>query len=92
VHRAKLKLPVTHAEAIAAYVREAATDRVRASKPVDARVDADDAAILGEAMAGAADAFVTGDAAVRRLGKLGGMKILSPREFWALLHSGTGTR
>jgi uncharacterized protein len=90
--RTKLKLPVAQTEAITAYVRQAAANRVRASKPADARVDADDAAILGEAVAGGAEVFVTGDAAVQRLGKLGGMRILSPREFWALLHSGTGTR
>lgn len=86
--RAKLKLPVTRCEEILVYLREAASTCVRSSSPAPARVDADDAAVLGEALAGAADVFVTGDGAVQRLSALDRMRILSPREFWNLLHSG----
>jgi predicted nucleic acid-binding protein len=54
----------------------------------DVPVDPDDALVLGEARAGAADVFVTGDAAVLAIPAIGGMKILSPRRFWDQLHSG----
>lgn len=87
--RGKLKLPVSRCEEIAGYVRDAAKTCVRTSSPISARVDADDAAVLGEALAGQTAVFVTGDAKVQRLGDLETMKILSPREFWALLHSGS---
>jgi putative PIN family toxin of toxin-antitoxin system len=83
--RAKLKLPVTRCEEILGYLRETASTRVRSSSPVSARVDADDAAVLGEALGGHAEVFVTGDAAVLRLGKLDTMKIMSPRNFWTIL-------
>ena len=84
--RAKLKLPVTRCEEILVYLREAASTYVRSSSPAPARVDADDAAVLGEALSGHAEVFVTGDAAVLRLGELGAMRIMSPRNFWTILH------
>jgi uncharacterized protein len=88
--RAKLKLPVPRCEEILRYLRENASARVRASSPVSAHVDADDAAVLGEALGAHAEVFVTGDAAVLRLGELEGMRIISPRSFWTLLHSRAG--
>ena len=87
--RTKLKLPVARCNDIVEYLQDAATIRVGASDPVSARVDADDAAILGEALGGSAEVFVTGDAAVQRLHELERMKVMSPRQFWTLLHSGT---
>ena len=44
--------------------------------------DADDLMILATAIQGGAEAFVTGDKAVQAVGRVGGMKILSPRQFW----------
>ncbi len=87
--RGKLKLPAARRNDIMVYVREVASSHIRGSLPVDARVDADDAVVLGEALAGAADVFVTGDGAVQRLSALDRMRILSPREAWNLLRSGT---
>jgi predicted nucleic acid-binding protein len=55
--------------------------------PVIAAVDDDDARVLGQAIAGAADVFVTGDAAIQRLAKVERMRILSPRAFWNSLRS-----
>lgn len=56
-------------------------------QPVSAGLDDDDALILGEAIAGQADVFVTGDTAIRRVAGIGETKILSPRGFWDYLHS-----
>ena len=86
--RTKLKLPVARCNDIVEYLQDAAAIHVGPSAPVLARVDADDAAILGEALAGHAEIFVTGDTAVQRLRELERMKIISPRQFWTLLHSG----
>ncbi len=85
--RTKLKLPVARCDEIVEYLRDMAAVRVGPPAPVSARVDADDAAILGEALGGDAEVFVTGDAAVQRLHELQRMKILSPRQFWTFLHS-----
>jgi predicted nucleic acid-binding protein len=49
-------------------------------------VDDDDARIIEEAIAGQADVFVTGDAAIQRLGDVGQMRMLSSRAFWDYLH------
>jgi predicted nucleic acid-binding protein len=52
-----------------------------------ANVDADDALVLGEPIAGQAGIFVTGDAALLELGSIGGLRVVSPRSFWEILHS-----
>ena len=44
--------------------------------------DKDDIVILSSAVHGKADVFVTGDKEVQSVKKIGGMEILSPREFW----------
>ncbi len=46
------------------------------------------ALVLGEALAGHADMFVTGDAALLRLAAVGVLRIVLPRQFWELLRSG----
>jgi hypothetical protein len=51
-------------------------------------VDAAEALVLGEALAGNADLFVTGDAALLRLGAIGERGIVSPRRFWEVLRAG----
>ena len=43
----------------------------------------DDAVVLGEALAGGADVFVTGDAKVLALTAIEQMPIKTPRQFWA---------
>jgi len=44
--------------------------------------DRDDVPIVSAAHNANADCLVTGDAEVRRLAKVGSMRVLSPREFW----------
>ena len=47
--------------------------------------DADDIRILACAIAGKADAFVTGDKELLDLGRIGNVAIVSPRELWRQL-------
>ncbi len=46
------------------------------------KIDPDDLAVLGTAIAGACDCVVTGDKELLRLGTVGGIPILAPHEFW----------
>ena len=46
-----------------------------------------DAMILGAALAGNADVFITGDKRILALARVGTLDILSPRDFWKLLSS-----
>jgi uncharacterized protein len=85
--RDKMRLPAPRCAEIVQFLREAAAACVQASSPVSAHADREDAVALGEALAGQAQAFVTGDAAVQRARNIGGMKILSPRDFWEELNS-----
>ena len=86
--RKKLKLPAAHAEEIVDFVSVEAEQVAQEADPVPARVDPDDAVVLGEALAGKAEVFVTGDAALLRLAVIGTLKIVSPRRFWEILQSG----
>ena len=52
------------------------------SLPEVALDDEDDLVILATAIEGEAKVFVTGGEAVQAVGCAGGMKILSPRQFW----------
>lgn len=85
--RKKIKLPVARCEEIMEFLREDASVFVESAEPVSAAVDADDALVLGEAVAGHAEVFVTGDAGIQRSARISDMKILSPRGFWDYLHS-----
>jgi putative PIN family toxin of toxin-antitoxin system len=49
--------------------------------------DKDDIAVLGAATAAVADIFVTGDKELLKLGNIGRLKILSPRQFWEKLQA-----
>ena len=71
-----------------AFVSGEASEFIRESRAVEARVSQADARVLGEALAGRADVFVTGDAALLKLAMIQGMKIVSPRGLWELLQSG----
>lgn len=44
--------------------------------------DTDDLVILGSAVSGGAEVFVTGDKEVLGVRNVGGMRVLSPRQFW----------
>lgn len=49
--------------------------------------DRDDIRILSSAVHGKADVFVIGDKEVLALKEIAGMRILSPRDFWAVLRT-----
>jgi putative PIN family toxin of toxin-antitoxin system len=85
--REKLKLPHARATEITQFLTGEAVQVVDESEPGDVRADADDALVLGEAIAGDADVFVTGDAALLKLGSIPRLDIVSPRRFWERLHS-----
>ena len=84
----KVKLPPREVDGIVEFVSGEATQLVESSRTVSASVDAGDAIILGEALAGNAEVFVTGDSLVLKLGAVERMRIVSPRTFWELLQSG----
>jgi uncharacterized protein len=46
------------------------------------KVDPDDLAVLGTAIAGECDCMVTGDKGLLRLTSIAGIPILAPHEFW----------
>lgn len=84
--REKVKLPSARVTELVDFVAGEATLVVEKAEPVVARVDADDAIVLGEACLGQAEMFVTGDAALVRLGTVRGLLVVSPRQFWETLH------
>jgi predicted nucleic acid-binding protein len=73
-------------EAVASIVNGAA-QVVEAAAPAACEAGTEDARILGEALEGRAELFVTGDAAVLKLKSVGSMRIVSPRELWDALRS-----
>ena len=87
--REKIKLPIVRSAEIVDFVSSEATQIVDNAQPASVKVDAADAIVLGEALAGHADLFVTGDAALLRLAAIGALKIVSPRRFWEVLRAGT---
>jgi uncharacterized protein len=88
--REKVKLPVVRSAEIIDFVSSEAIQVVDKAEPAIANVDAADALVLGEALAGHAESFVTGDAALLRLAAVGAFKIVSPRQFWEVLRAGNG--
>ncbi len=85
--RDKVKLPAARSTEIAEFVSGEAALVVGKVEPVTATVDSDDALVLAEALAGQAELFVTGDAALLKLAALEGLKLVSPRQFWEALHA-----
>lgn len=75
-------------ERVDAVARQA-VETVETPAPLDCNVDGDDLLVLGEAIAGGAEFFITGDADLVRLKSVATMRILTPREFWELLRSET---
>jgi putative PIN family toxin of toxin-antitoxin system len=86
--RQKVKLSATRSAEIVDFIGNEATQVVDGAQPAMASVDAADALVLGEALAGKAGAFVTGDAALLRLTAVGALAIVSPRRFWEILRAG----
>lgn len=85
--RVKLRLPEHRCAEVMELVAGESVLVVDEPAPVECRADVDDKLVLGEAVAGNAQAFVTGDAALVALGSLGSMRILTPRQLWELLRS-----
>jgi uncharacterized protein len=88
--REKVKLPVVRSIEIIDFVSSEATQIVDKAEPASVNVDAADALVLGEALAGHADLFVTGDAALLRHAAIGALNIVSPRRFWEVLRASKG--
>ncbi len=87
--RTKLKVPAGYAREIVNFVSNEAAQIVDNAEPAAAKVSKEDARVLGEAIAGCATLFVTGDAALLKLGAIGDVEIVSPRRFWEILRSRT---
>jgi putative PIN family toxin of toxin-antitoxin system len=59
---------------------------VPAGKPAGKGIrDKADRVILGAALAGRADLFITGDKELQKAGRIVAMRVVSPRQFWQLL-------
>jgi predicted nucleic acid-binding protein len=86
--RGKLKLPAGRAAEIVEFISGEAAQIVDESVPTDARIDPDDARLLGEAITAHAEVFITGGAALLKLGAIEQFEIVSPRRFWEMLHAG----
>jgi hypothetical protein len=71
--RDKIKLPATRSSEIVEFVADEAAVVINGALPVEAKVDADDALVLGEARRGQAEMFVTGDAALSKRGTVEGL-------------------
>jgi putative PIN family toxin of toxin-antitoxin system len=83
--RQKIRLPAAVESEVVELVEGEVPAGIKDSAPLRAPVDDDDARVLGEATHGGADLFVTGDAALLKLGRLDRLQIVSPRQFWELL-------
>jgi len=84
--RGKVRLPSSRVTELVDFVAGEAAAVAGKAEPVAARVDADDALVLGEACLARAEPFVTGGAALFRPGTVRGLLVVSPRRFWETLH------
>src|SRR5262249_13028696 len=85
--RGKIKLTALRSGEIVDFVRSEAARIVDVAKPARLSVDPDDALVLGEALAGESELFVTGDAALLQLATAGDVRIVSPRHLWEILRA-----
>ena len=85
--REKVRLSAAHAAEIAELVSGEAVLLVDKAEPARVKADADDAQVLGEALAGHAEVFITGDAVLLKLRTVGPLRIVSPRQFWETLRA-----
>ena len=82
----KLRLAADVADEYDAFLRLQAAAIADAEPIKLAKVDAADAQVLGDAVAGGADVLVTGDRALLTLGAGAPLVILNPRQFWERVH------
>ena len=85
--RVKIKLPAVRRAEILEFVVGEAEFVAEEAQKANCDADDDDRRVLGEARAGNADVFVTGDAAVAAIKKLATMRILTPRQLWEALRA-----
>ncbi len=85
--RTKVKLPAARCAEIVDLVSAEAARIVENAPRAECKADEDDRIVLGEAIAGEAEAFVTGDAELVALGSVGSLPILTPRQLWDLVRS-----
>jgi uncharacterized protein len=85
--REKVKLSVARSTEIIDFASSEATQIADKAEPAQLDIDAADALVVGEALAGRAELFVTGDAALLRLAVAEPLKVLSPRQFWETLRT-----
>ena len=74
-------LELIHQDAIVAEPNELPDVRIK---------DKDDVEIIGAAMVGKADVFVTGDRELHGIKSIGKVRIMSPRAFWEVLTARQG--
>jgi putative PIN family toxin of toxin-antitoxin system len=86
--REKVRLPAARSTEIVDFIAGEAAQVVDIAEPAGVSVDAADAIVMGEALAGNAELFVTGDAALLRLAVVGALRVVSPRQFWEVLRAG----
>lgn len=85
--RRKLRMPERTATEIVDFVAGEAVEIVERAQAAEAPVDRDDALVLGEALAGRSDVFVTGDRAVGSIGRIADLPVVTPRAFWEMLRT-----
>ena len=85
--RVKIRLPAARCAEIVAFVSSEAVLVVEDAAEAECKAGKDDRQVLGEAIAGNAEEFVTGDAALVALGRVGAMRILTPRQLWETIRS-----
>jgi len=85
--RVKLKLSASRSAEAVDLIATEATLVVEHAITAACAADEDDRLILGEALAGQAELFVTGDAALLGIERLGKMRIVSPRQLWEILQN-----
>lgn len=84
----KLRLPSDVIEDYDAFLRAQAVAVPNAARADVEGLDAGDAQVLADAVAGSADVLVTGDRELQALGAHAPLPILSPRQLWESLRRG----
>lgn len=83
--RSKIKLPAARCLEVDEFLQTEASLVVEGAAPAVCQAEDDDRSILGEALQGHAEIFVTGDAALIAIESLDAMRIVTPRQLWEML-------
>jgi putative PIN family toxin of toxin-antitoxin system len=82
----KVRLPEPAVREITTFLGASASFADSPPSPVPVAIrDPDDAVVLGDALANAAEVLVTGDKDLLEAGEVPGIRILDPRGFWQLV-------